>query len=134
MSDKKNYTLFKLARAKNGYILEKRDVIDGVPTEVEELVGTDGEEEIETFRRFLWDIDENYGPATSRYDAKRIQIRIEPGDKTDADSEELDFHSEWILGEKGIGDTWAEYGEKIHKMLTERVKESKAFKQRNDYK
>jgi len=134
MSDKKNYTLFKLARAKNGYILEKRDVIDSIQTEVEELVSADGEEEHDTFRQFLWDILENYGPTDSRYDAKRIRIRIEPGDKTDADSEDMDWHNEGIINEKLDNESWAEYGEKIHKILTKRVKESKEYKQRNGYK
>lgn len=134
MSDQENYTLFKLRRAKNGYIMEKRDIIDGAKTEIEELVGTDGEDEVETFKSFLWDIIDNYGPSTSRYDAKRVYVRVEPGDKTDADSEQIDWVLECLVNDKQDTEDWAAYGERIHTELTKRVKESKEFKVRNGYK
>jgi hypothetical protein len=130
----KNYTLFKISRAKNGYILEKKDVIDGIATEIEALTGIDGEEEVEMFAKFLWDIDENYGPASGRYDPKRIRTRIEPGDKTEGDSEEIDWIHESLINNKLDTESWGEYGQRIYDETKKRLEESKDFKARNGYK
>lgn len=134
MSNKNNYTVFKLSRAKNGYILEKRDVIDGVAGEVEELVGAEGSDEHDSFQIFLYDILDNYGPSDGRYSPKRIRVHIEPGDKLDANSEEIDWEHEWILSEKEDTMTWAEYGEKIYNDLKKQLKDSKEFKKTNGYR
>ncbi len=41
----------------------------------------DGESTAAAFARALWLVDSLIGPSSSRYDAERIQISIEPGDK-----------------------------------------------------
>lgn len=130
-----NYTLFKLKRVQNGYILEKKDIIDGKSTEVETLVGADGGEgEYEAFQQFLYDILENYGPSDGRYSPKRLRVRIEPGDKTDASSDEIDWVYECWINEKVDNEDWATYGERMHKQLKEQLKISQDFKKQNGYK
>lgn len=65
----------KMTIAKNGLILEDGEgflVYQQPPNE---------EDEVEAFANFLWAINEEYGPNTSRYSPKRVYIKVEPGDK-----------------------------------------------------
>ena len=71
----------EIRRARNGWILkvERPSFEDGEPDEV--VCEERHEDEIECFSDFLWALNEELGPSTSRYSPKRICIRVEPGDK-----------------------------------------------------
>jgi hypothetical protein len=71
---------FEIRRVQNGAVLR---VEPNCPdAEPEEVVYQETEtDEIEAFAEFLRYLVDHYGPSTSRYSAKRIYIRVEPGDK-----------------------------------------------------
>jgi hypothetical protein len=72
---------FEIRAVHNGAILRvETDGPDG--TETEELVyqEIDGGE-IEAFAAFLRELNDHYGPSTSRYSPRRIHVIVEPGDK-----------------------------------------------------
>ncbi len=79
-----------IKKADNGYIIRHFDDELGKETNVViEQRDNSEEEEIETFRSMLWELNEIMGPSTSRYSAKRISITTIPGDKhPDSDKEE----------------------------------------------
>ena len=71
---------FEVRRARNGLVLN----VEGPHDEegLNEIVYQERyEDEVEGFADFLRYLNEEFGPLTSRYDPKRIHIRIEPGDK-----------------------------------------------------
>ena len=72
---------FEIRHAKNGWILRA----EAPPTQggraAEVVCQEKYDDEIECFADFLRVLDEEFGPSTSRYSAKRIFIRVEPGDK-----------------------------------------------------
>jgi len=72
---------FEMRQARNGWILKvERPVLS--PGESDRIVcEEDYDDEVECFAAFLRTLDEEFGPSTSRYSAKRICVRIEPGDK-----------------------------------------------------
>lgn len=72
---------FNIRKAKNGYILKVTDFVDDETEEIVFQEKYDEDDEIECFADFLQVLNENYGPTTNRYSAKRIYIRVEPGDK-----------------------------------------------------
>ncbi len=74
---------FELRRATNGVVLRIEDDI-GEQVETEEFVYQEADDEsndIEAFADLLRAVNEHWGPSTSRYSAKRIYIRVGPGDK-----------------------------------------------------
>lgn len=73
--------IFEIRRAQNGYILKVRDKESG-PAKCREIVYQERhDDEIECFADFLQYLNEEYGPSTNRYSAKRIYINVAPGDK-----------------------------------------------------
>lgn len=71
---------FKIRHVTNGAIL--RVETDAPDAEVDEVVYQEREDdEIEAFADFLRHLLDHYGPTTSRYSAKRINVVVEPGDK-----------------------------------------------------
>ena len=73
---------FVFKRVKNGILVRVRSGVDeGEELVFEERYGSDEGAEVEAFADFLRLIDEYYGPSTSRYSAKRIYVRVGPGDK-----------------------------------------------------
>ncbi len=71
---------FEIRAVKNGHVLKIEH--DHADDAAEVLVHQENhDDEVECFADFLREINENYGPTTSRYSAKRIFIRVEPGDK-----------------------------------------------------
>lgn len=72
--------------AKNGLILRVRCRDD--VAEAEEVVHQqDEDDDVEAFAAFLNFLADEYGPTTSRYSPKRIQIRVAPGDKYEGGGE-----------------------------------------------
>lgn len=64
----------------NGWILEDKTDEEMPRT----FVFSEGETEksaCEGFASLLWQLNDIYGPTTSRYSAHRIHIKIRPGDK-----------------------------------------------------
>lgn len=75
---------FEIRPAKNGFVLTIDHGREN--EEPEEIVYQERDgNEIVAFADFLHFINDHYGPSTSRYSAKRIQITIEPGDKWEGD-------------------------------------------------
>lgn len=73
---------FEVRRARNGLVLKVEEPLeDGRSPEV--VYQERYDDEVEGFGDFLRYLNEEFGPPTSRYDPKRIYIRIEPGDKFD---------------------------------------------------
>ena len=71
---------YEMRSARNGAVLK---IIDDANDEtlLTYQEGSEEEQEVERFAEFLQSLDENYGPATSRYSPKRIHIIVKPGDK-----------------------------------------------------
>lgn len=70
----------------NGWILEDSHDEESVRYHVFEHKDSfmDGEkEEVESFARLLWTINDIIGPSTSRYSKHRISVSIVKGDKCD---------------------------------------------------
>lgn len=63
--------------ARNGYVI--RDQNDG--SEPESLITIAGEDSVDTTYDLLGEILELVGHIGSRYDARRVRVIIEPGDK-----------------------------------------------------
>ena len=65
--------------ARNGFILNDSIDPEGKKTYIfeDDNMG----ESIEAFANLLSKIDELIGPTTTRHDAKRVYIKVEPGDK-----------------------------------------------------
>jgi len=76
-------TIFKIERVKNGYLVEYRDesVVDKV---VYTDRDTDRENELESWKDFLYTLTEIYGPMPDKYGLHNISIDIRPGSKRDA--------------------------------------------------
>lgn len=73
--------------AANGWIL--RDKAD--PELHRVFVFEEGDtdkEAVEGFRSLLWTLNDLCGPTTSRYSAHQINIKIEPGDKSEGEDHE----------------------------------------------
>jgi hypothetical protein len=68
---------FEIKRAKNGYTVSCNS--EEEPLVFQEI--SDELEEIEAWACFLRELNDMYGPSTSRYSAKRIYIDVRPGDK-----------------------------------------------------
>jgi hypothetical protein len=66
---------FEIKRVKNGLRLITED------PDQELVCQDDYDNEVECFAAFLRTVCDEYGPMTSRYDAKRIYIEVRPGDK-----------------------------------------------------
>lgn len=80
-----------IRKVDNGYVAEYRDEDSNESTtSVFETEYGSEEAEVEAFQRFLYHIDEMLGPSTSRYSAKRIYIRVEPGDKHPSHEDNID--------------------------------------------
>lgn len=72
---------FEVRRVKNGFVLLTEDDEEVVYAET-------CEDEVEVFAMFLRYLNDEFGPATSRYSSKRIRIAVEPGDKYEGLSDE----------------------------------------------
>jgi hypothetical protein len=70
-----------LHRAENGLILKIDHPNFDVDEPSEMVYQEEYENEVECFADFLREIEEEFGPSTSRHSPKRIYIRVEPGDK-----------------------------------------------------
>jgi hypothetical protein len=46
-------------------------------------IGSDDRRDLEGLRDLLWQLVEDYGPATSRYSEHRLVVRVEPGGRYD---------------------------------------------------
>ena len=73
--------IFEIRRAQNGYILRITNGEDDSGEDNEIVYQEKYDDEIECFAEFLRYLNEQYGPSTSRYSARRIYITVEPGDK-----------------------------------------------------
>ena len=71
--------IFEFKKAKNGLVLEVTDGEDKETITYQD--GDTDEQEIERFRDFLCEINDSYGPVTSRHSKQRIYISVAPGDK-----------------------------------------------------
>ena len=73
--------LFEIRRVKNGCVLKVKNSSEE-SVEREEIVYQEKyDDDIECFADFLCYLNDEYGPATSRYSEKRIYISVAPGDK-----------------------------------------------------
>ena len=73
--------IFEIRNAGNGLILKMIDNENKDNVEEEIVYQEKYEDEVECFADFLRYLEEQYGPATSRYSGKRIYIEVKPGDK-----------------------------------------------------
>jgi len=72
--------MIKIQYAQNGWLLTHSE--EGEPDRLFVFSHTESDQsEVEAFRDLLWQVNNIYGPSTSRYSEHRIYIRIEPGDK-----------------------------------------------------
>jgi hypothetical protein len=75
--DKEDFGLY-IVRVSNGYIAKGLND----PEEVfEEMENCPQDVDADTVARLLWKIIEYFGEGGSRYDAKRVRVVVEPGDK-----------------------------------------------------
>jgi len=71
----------------NGWILTH--IEEGEPDRLYVFSHTGSEQsEVEAFRDLLWQVNDIYGPSTSRYSEHRIYIKVQPGDKHEDYKEE----------------------------------------------
>lgn len=79
--------MIKIQYAQNGWILTHTE--EGEPDRlfVFSHNGSD-QSEVEAFRDLLWQVNDIYGPSTSRYSEHRIYIKVQPGDKHEDYKEE----------------------------------------------
>lgn len=75
-----NETIYKIRRAKNGYVL----TVQHEPNEPEEMVcqekeSSEEDSEIEIFADFLRELVFNFGPMCNKRSKKRIYVNVLPG-------------------------------------------------------
>lgn len=66
-------TGLKIMRATNGWVLVYEDEV--------RVVASDAQESAATAQALLWEVIEMLDLAGSRYDAQRVRVVMEPGDK-----------------------------------------------------
>ena len=72
----------EIRNALNGVVLRiDRESMEEHPEEIVYQAADDPDAEVEAFADFLRFLLKEYGPASSRYSAKRIYVIVEPGDK-----------------------------------------------------
>ena len=82
LSEEDEMLTFQIRKVKNGLVLKA--ILREEDSGGEEIVYQEKyDDEVECFADFLRYLDDEYGPATSRYSEKRIYITIKPGDKYD---------------------------------------------------
>ena len=72
----------EIRNALNGVVLKiDREGLEQHAEEIVYQTTDDPDAEVEAFADFLRFLLEEYGPVSSRYSPKRIQVIVEPGDK-----------------------------------------------------
>lgn len=79
--------IFDIRRVKNGCVLKVTQTPEETGEEHEVVFQEKYDDEVECFADFLRLLDDEYGPSTSRYSAKRIYITVKPGDKYEEPTE-----------------------------------------------
>ena len=79
--------MIKIQYCENGWILTHTE--EGEPDRLFVFSYTESDQsEVEAFRDLLWQVNDIYGPSTSRYSEHRIYIKVQPGDKHEDYKEE----------------------------------------------
>ena len=78
--------VFTFKTVKNGILLEAKCLSEDPEELVFQEQYSDELSELEAFSNFLYLINENYGPTTSRYSEHRIRVILAPGDRFEGET------------------------------------------------